>query len=616
MHPVKLLAIICTGTVLSYPFSAVAQEMKESKTFDMDEVVITATKTGIILADVPQDIHVITPEQIARSNAQTVGDVLKYIPGLNVSLSDDAPGASTWQSTLRGLSIDDGYGLVLIDGHRVKGRGMGEYGNGLNLIPVEMIERIEVVKGPGSVLYGSDAMSGVINIITKRLTDKERFNAYANYGSKGAARQGFSYGNKSGVIGFQTSGSMERIAIDEYEGRFLSNRVNYTPAGIGSYSLDIDVNDMFSSGGKDERRVKIAPEASFDLGNGSKAVISGYWYDWDFKHSTRHGDIFYSQAEARVSRFLDDRHRLTAGSEFLRQTLEYSFKGIEGAWPELSKDIDTYSVFLQDEWSVNAKAFLTLGARYDNHSSYGGVLSPRISGLYDIGESTRFRASVGRSFKSPNIRQLYYPAPFSHGANEYILSNPELKPEYAFGYTISLEKNFRKTLFATGMVYRNDLEDMVAVYDTGLGYAGKNLLSYENVSRAFTRGIECEVRFQMPGGVSGTLSFDYTDSKNKDTGKKVRYVPKHSEGVRVSYFNSRLGFGINWGVKYVGSFYTDVENTKKNDGYSMAEAKILKYITNLMSLSLEGNNLFDTDYGDPSSERMDRTYTVRLNLKN
>ena len=130
---------------------------------------------------------------------------LNTIPGLNLNQSDDIPGTSTWKATLRGLSIDSGYVLFLVDGQRVKGRGMGEYGNGLNQIPVEMVERIEVVKGPSSVLYGSDAVAGVVNIITKPVSKKETTNAFANFGSRKIARQGFTYGNTVGKVGFRTS---------------------------------------------------------------------------------------------------------------------------------------------------------------------------------------------------------------------------------------------------------------------------------------------------------------------------------------------------------------------------------------------------------------------------
>lgn len=611
----KVLFLGLMSIFASHAVSVFSQEEKSPKTFKLDEIVITATRTERLLADVPQDVNVITKEEISKTNAQTAGDLLKYVPGLNVSTSEDMPGQSTYQATLRGLSMDNGYGLVLIDGQRVKGRGMGEYGNGLNHIPVEMIERIEIVKGPGSVLYGSDAVTGVINIITKPVTDTERLNLYANYGSRETAREGFTYSNRVGKVGFRTSVSMERTALSAFEGRYLNNRFNYR-TGKASYTMDVDLSRMIATN-VTERRIKLAPEIKVDLGELSTWVAKGYWYDWDYLHSSRDGDIFYSQAETQYTRLFTEKHKVTGGGEFLRQGLDYVYKGADSdktKWPYLNKDVDIWSLYAQDEWSVVSRVFLVLGARFDHHSSYGGVVSPRLSGLFDITGNTRLRASAGRSFKSPTIRQIFYPAPFLHTSTQFIISNPDLKPEYGTGYTLSLEHSFGRALLASIMMFRNDIKDMVKSYDTGEKYAGQPLYTYENISKALTQGVEGEVKFQLPKGFSGSVTFDYTDTENKDTGKKLTLVPDHTEGLQLNYQNSRFGLGVGWGMKYFGPTYTDADNTKKRDGYVMAEVKISKTITKRTSVSVEGDNLFDTDYGDPATNRLERTYFVKFNI--
>ncbi|MEW6501128.1 MAG: TonB-dependent receptor plug domain-containing protein, partial [Thermodesulfobacteriota bacterium] len=152
----------------------------------LEQVVVTGTRTTHTLADTPVETQVIGREEIARTNAQNTVDLLKGIPGVSASAHDDTFGTYTWNARMRGLSINDGYALILVDGQRVMGSGqsggMGEYGIGLNQIPVAMIERIEVVKGPGSALYGSDAMAGVINIITRRSPEKQRGGAGVAYG--------------------------------------------------------------------------------------------------------------------------------------------------------------------------------------------------------------------------------------------------------------------------------------------------------------------------------------------------------------------------------------------------------------------------------------------------
>ena len=613
--PLKsLFALILTGSCLAA--TNLAAQENDIDAYHVDDIVVTATKTETSLSDVSQDVNIISSEDIAQSNAQTVGDVLKYIPGLNLGMSDDVPGSSTWRATLRGLSIDSGYALFLVDGQRVKGRGMGEYGNGLNQIPVEMIERIEVVKGPSSVLYGSDAVAGVINIITKPVAKQETISAFTNYASRETSREGFTYANTFGNVGLRTSATMERANIALYESRFLNNRLSYN-TGVNAYRMDINVNDI-NAGANVERRVSLAPEAVIQFANASKLSVKAYWYNWDFTQNSRYGNIYWDQAEVQYTNLISTNHSLIGGAEFLRQGLDYNFKGIVDngvqQWPHLDKDVDNISLYAQDEWAAIKKVRLTIGARFDNHSEYGGVLSPRISGLYDITDTARLRASVGRSFKSPTIRQIYYPGLFKHSSTNYTLANPDLKPEYSTGYTLSFEKTLGTLFWASILAYRNDLTDMVKSYDTGQTQAGIMITSYENVAEAYTQGLEGELRFQLIKGLSGNLTAAWTDARNKDTDNKLTNIPEHTEGLQLSYFNTELGAGIDWGLIYYGGFYTNETNTSKNDGYFMAEAKIRKNISSRVSLSVECDNLFDSDYGVESTTRLPRTYSVRLNL--
>jgi len=156
-------------------------EEKEEKEFEIvspKEVLMSVTVTGIkrpkYLKDTPVETAVITRKEIENSNAKNISEVLKIVPGFFI-FGENVPGVSCYNSRLRGFDFDRGYNLVLIDGERVLGGGMGEYGISVNQIPTEMIQQIEVVKGPASVIYGSDAVGGVVNIITKPVLEKPLF---------------------------------------------------------------------------------------------------------------------------------------------------------------------------------------------------------------------------------------------------------------------------------------------------------------------------------------------------------------------------------------------------------------------------------------------------------
>jgi len=150
----------------------------------LEQIVVTGTKTPHALEDAPVETFVIDATRIEQSNAANVSELLKQIPGINTSLSEDVMAADNLRNTMNGLQINEGYALILVDGRRVHGGfgAHGDYGVGLNHVPVGMIERIEVVKGPSSALYGSDAMAGVINIITKKAPTEATGYANARYG--------------------------------------------------------------------------------------------------------------------------------------------------------------------------------------------------------------------------------------------------------------------------------------------------------------------------------------------------------------------------------------------------------------------------------------------------
>lgn len=180
-----IVAVIVVVLAASVAFAG-DDEAEKKGTTRLKDIVVTGTRTPHALKDVPVETVLINREDIEKTNAQNAMDILKNIPGIDTSLHDDVFGTYTWRAKLRGLNFNNGYGLILIDGQRAMGcgqsGGMGEYGTGLNQIPVDMIERIEVVKGPSSALYGSDAMAGVINIITKKTPKKATGSAGASYG--------------------------------------------------------------------------------------------------------------------------------------------------------------------------------------------------------------------------------------------------------------------------------------------------------------------------------------------------------------------------------------------------------------------------------------------------
>lgn len=620
--------------------------------YGMDEVVITATKTPHLLKDVPVETVVITREDIQRSNAQNIVDILKEVPGINTSMHDDVFGTYTWRASMQGLSFNDGYALILVDGHRMMGcgqsGGMGEYGIGLNQIPLEMIERIEVVKGPSSALYGSDAVSGVVNIITRKVPSKATGRAgvaYGWYDIKNRVRNGVvtrpsdegrsrnlsqayvSFGDRvredAGYLISYAYESAEDIGQDPVKSdrhSLLGKWYNRFSDGVELY-LDTGLSTYEKADYRDEDSYQVSARLEFNPAKGHFFTLRGYLYDWDFNHGYpgyaygyKYGDVGYKQGEARYSWYLGDWNVLTLGGELQRQAIDYDIENPDGSLIGVRKDVDTSSLYAQDELTLFDSLTLVGGMRYDDHSTFGSELNPKFSMMYRPSPDTVFRASVGKAFKSPTIRELYYSAPYRHGSY-YCRSNPDLKPEKAVGYSASVEQWLlgHKIMFNIGY-FRNDVDDMVIREDTGSLYNGLPLKEYRNVEKAWTQGVECLGRLYLSQDLSATLSYTYTDSENKETGRELTYVPNHVLSLSPAYELRDLGFGASATISYVSRQYTNSDNTAQIDGYSVVDGKIFKLLSNKAKLTLEVDNIFDSDKGDQGNFRTGRTYTVKLDL--
>jgi outer membrane receptor for ferrienterochelin and colicins len=618
----------------------------------IDDIVVTGTKTPHSLKEVPVETVVITKEDIMRMNAQNAMDVLANIPGVDASAHEDVFGTSTWRAKLRGLNFNDGYGLILIDGQRAMGcgqsGGMGEYGIGLNQIPVNLIERVEVVKGPASALYGSDAMAGVINIITKKAPDKATGSAGAAYGwykvkskkkngiktkpsdhgqSRNLSQAYVSYGDKiSDRTGYLLSYNYES-ADDIGEDPLKSDRHSFMSkldANLGDnlYTfLKYELSDYEKTEKQKEDTYRVSAGAEFRPAEKHFFSLKGYVYDWDFTHGYpryaygyKKGDVGYNQGELQYSWYGSDGNILTLGGEIQTQGIDFSIENPDGSVVKVDEDVDTSSFYVQDEITLFKGLTLVGGLRYDDHSTFGSEVNPKFSLMYGFLENTTIRGSVGRSFKSPTIRQLYYSAPYKHGGY-YCMSNPDLEPEKGVGYSASIEQwLFNKNIMLNMGYFRNDVDDMVISEDTGETYNGLPLKTYKNVEEAWTQGVEFLCKMYLADEFSATLSYSFTDSENKETRKNLPYVPEHNLTFSPAYELQKYGMGVSATISYTGKQYTNSDNTDQIDEFAAVDAKIYKHLSDSSLLSFEADNIFNSDKGDDGNFRTARTFVVKIDV--
>ena len=631
MKCLNFFVVLVWIMTLVLPHAGWAGEAKQGEDVTkLGVVVVTATRTPHLHEDVPVETVVITKEDIEKSNAQTISDLLSSVPGIFVR-AEDIPGASGWRTKVRGLDINSGYGLVLIDGQRVKGGGMGEYGIGLNQIPLEMIERIEIVKGPSSVLYGSDALAGVVNIITKSPPETPRYGFEVASGTHNVWIGDIWFGGKIGKLGVQINADHEESECGKYGYRSnrredyyrdrLDAKFSYDLAEDVKLSLGINLEDWdrarkYESGVKrytDKKKYRVSPGLEAGFEDGSILKVRGYWYDWDFDSkecggasgfTPLRGDIYYRQGEFQYTKPLTKIHIVTLGSEYLEEELDYSLA---------HETIKTKSFYFQDEMNFLLwKPFtVILGGRFDDHSGFGSEFCPKLSFMLEATQKTRVRASVGRGFKSPTIRQLYYETPFQHG-DHWIRSNPDLDAEYSVGYSMGIEQRFGEKSVLGLTLFRNDLRDKVTSVETDDVLEDLPVNTYRNVEDAHTQGVEISFKAEIFSCLSAVFGYTYLDTEDEETNKNLTYSPENTFSVRLTYDYNPWGLNIGIGTEYVDKMYKNSQNTKETDDYFLTEAKLIKKLAEYATISVEANNIFDSDYGDPESQWAGPTFLTRL----
>ncbi len=628
----KRSLVLLIGLLLVFCWLPKVFAGESSSPWSLGEVVVTATKTPHPLKDVPVETVVITKKDIEDSSVQTISDVLRYVPGIFVR-DEDVPGITSWRATMRGLRFNDGYGLILVDGDRVRGEGMGDSGIGLNQIPPQMIEKIEVVKGPISTLYGSDAMAGVVNIITKSVPDRPIYGFEAGYGSHFTNMEYMYWGTKVNKLGMLFQANREESEMGAYGFRNTRDESFERSTLINKFAFDLNENVRFDLklAFQDENRktiylnqdtqvlqkhfkYRISPKLQVNFADNSKFFLRGYYYNWHLDkreygatpsgYPEMNGDMSYRDVEARYVRPVFSENLLTIGAEYLQQKLDYTFS---------NKTFNSVSVYLQDEASLK-KVDILLGARFEDHSEYGSEFCPKVSLMLKYWENTRIRASVGRAFKSPTIRQAFYTAPYPHG-DYYYVSNPNLKAETSWGYSLGVEHNIGDRFVGSITVFRNDIDNMITRYytyrDINNDGVNEKIRTFDNTDKALTQGVETslkisiietpEMRFLLNTG------YTYLHTENKKTGEPLSDIPRHNFVSQAIFNYKPLGVLFNLGIQYASE-------TDSTDSYSVVDLKLVKNIGKHSSFSVEGNNIFGSDYGGDPDRWWGATWFVRFKI--
>ncbi len=594
--------------------------LAEEKTTILEEVVVTATRIEEPVEEVASSVTVITKKEIESKKARTVLEVLKSVPGLDISQSGGS--GQLTDIFIRGAKSE--HTLVMIDGVEMNDPMSPGRSYDLANLTVDNIERIEIVRGPQSTLYGSDAIGGVINIITKKGEGKPKFfisgegGTYTTFSEVAGLSGGTKLVNYSlGISRLDTKGfsaankKYGNTEKDGYENTSLSAKVGFAPMEcldidfiVRYVDAETDLDAKGGIGGDDPNYVSRSKQL-FLRTQGSLLLFNGLWeqklgfslsnHDRDYRDDkdAQHPDDSsrgsYNSKMWKVdwqhNLYLHKTNTLTIGVEYEEEKgkSEYSWESAwgpgEGIFPE--KRADNKGVYLQDEIKLWESLFIIMGGRVDDYSHFGSEITYRIAPAYLFKKTgTKIKATYGTGFKAPSLYQLYAP----------LYGNEDLEPEESEGWDVGIEQYLFKDRLTLGVTYFwNEIEGLID-WDPAT-------MKYFNIAKAKTEGVEIFASVRPIEDLTIGASYTYTDTEDKETGERLLRRPLHKGSLNLNYLFLEKG-NVNVDIIYVGERddWDPYPERGKAGDYTLVNLAASYDITKNIQVFSRIDNLFDQDY--------------------
>ena len=607
---------------------------------ELDDVVVTA-KSEKSIKDLAGAVTIITAEDIRKTNADTIKDILIRTTGIIESVNEGSRYGRK-NISIRGSKSE--HVLILINGKKVNATDnyIGHSDFQYSWIPTALIERIEVIKGPKSSIYGSQAIGGVVNIITKQASEKFigeiDIKAGISAGEGGDAKNiNFSSGGKitdrlslilSADRRVQDVASGTRSEYSFADRKYILNKNATTIEGIDASNGFIQLNYQIDDTQYIRTSYTIGKESREKVDNSDYYELDRTMYDiiyhkdfgkvsFDITYGVAESDsqikelpIFnyihnlkdtIFKAETQISLF--DNNHIILGAETSKE--EYERNYVSSGITRYDYDLKTNAYFIQDEIELNNFIF-TLGARLDDHENFGTELSPTTSVVYKLDEKHRIKASYGEGFMSPSVLQ---------GSSAYlntrygIQGNDNLKPETSKSYELGYEYYGEQITFKTA-VYKTKVKDLI---DTGTSTTKLTKNQYLNIEEATNKGIEMEIEYDINEDHLLKANYNYLKTKNESTGNELSFKPKNTLNLNLSS-NFENGFSTYVSAKYTGSQFDNSE--KKYSGYTQFDMQISKEISENVKIRLGMDNITDKQFDDGEPNEIKQRFTyLGINIK-
>ncbi|HZF10553.1 MAG TPA: TonB-dependent receptor [Thermoanaerobaculia bacterium] len=592
----------------------------------------SASKYEQKVSQAPASVTIVTADEIRQFGYRTLADVLRAVRGLYVTYDRDF-------STLgvRGFDRPGDYNnriLLLVDGHRMNDFPFDSALIGREaLLDVDLIERVEVIRGPSSSIYGSSAFLGVINVITRKGEAIAGAEVSATAGSLDTKSGRFTYGQRfaddldlvlSGSF-FDTAGE-RHLFYPEFDapethhgiatnadGEFARNffgRLAYHGVTVsGGYSLrdkqvpTASLGTVFNAGGEKNSDERVFLDLQYERALSPAVRLMGrafydrfvyratYPYGFVSPHETDYADG--AGAEVQLTTRLLDRHTVLFGAEY-REALNLH-QSVFTDHPSTLNFLDhlkgrSLGAYSQAEIVVRPNLLVNAGLRYDHYDDSGGTVNPRLGVIYNPWTETTLKLLYGRAYRTPNAYEQYLVYP---GINK---ANPDLRPETIATYELALEQFLSRNLRLSASGYRYEIKDLISLRRDPVD----KLLVFRNVDRVRALGVELELEGRYAHGLLARVSYALQIARDDKTGRELNDSPRHLAKLNLGLplSGDRLHAGIEF--QYTSRLTTLAEH--RTSGFLLANATLLcSRVLPHLEVAVSVYNLFDRAYAYPAS---------------
>jgi iron complex outermembrane receptor protein len=630
---ITLLSTVCLANA-SEPGEGYQKNLKDLSLDELMNIEVAtvygASKYEQKLTEAPSSVSIVTADEIKKYGYRTLADVLNSLRSFHVTYDRNYSYLG-----VRGFGRTGDYNsrfLVLVDGHRINDNVYDSVSIETGFIlDIDLIDRVEVIRGPSSSLYGSNAFFGIINIVTRSGQDVHSVEVSGEAGSFDTYKSRLSFGNRfENGIEMIFSGSLfdskgQDLFFKEFDSSATNNGIaqgcdydrNYSlfsklsyqdftlegdyasrTKGIPTASYETDFNDPRNRTVDEEGYVDLKYEHDFQ---NKLLIISHLYYDI-YKYS---GDYIYSGVvnkdfakgewwggEVMLNKTLLDRHKFTVGAEYQVNSKQNQKNFNEDPFEMILDDkrrSKRWALYLQDEFTILKNLILNAGIRYDHYDKFGGTTNPRLALIYSPFKKTTFKLLYGTAFRIPNVYELYYNVSPQKG-------NPDLKPEEITTYELVYEQYLGKTIRLTFGGFSNKITDLI---DSKIDPTN-NLLVFKNVDEIKANGFEVELEGRLNSGLRGRISYTLQKVKNERTGETPLNSPEHLAkfNLIVPLLHDKVFTGME--LQYTSKRKTLAG--KDTDDFFVANVTVFTQKL-LKGLEISGSvyNLFDKKYGDPGS---------------